>query len=82
MTNLPGKIFRHVFLFVAFVSPLFAAGALAPHVTISVDATEAPRKIFHARMTIPAKPGTLLSTIPSGFPANTVPPARFRILPD
>ena len=24
-----------------------------------VDATETPRKIFHARMTIPAQPGTL-----------------------
>src|SRR2546426_321223 len=37
--------------------PVFAAPA--PHVTISLDATEAPRKIFHAHLTIPASPGTL-----------------------
>jgi hypothetical protein len=54
----PEKIFRYLFPLVAFVSPLFAA-ARAPHVSISVDATEAPRKIFHVRMTIPAKPGSL-----------------------
>ena len=68
MTNFPGKIFRHVFLLIAFVSPMFAAGAAAPQVSLSVDATEAPRKIFHARMTIPAKPGTphsLLSQVDS-----------------
>jgi hypothetical protein len=31
----------------------------APTVKISVDASEAPRKIFHAQLTIPASPGTL-----------------------
>ena len=59
MITFPGKMFRQVFLLIAVVSPMFAAGNAAPHVSIFVDATEAPRKIFHARLTIPAKPGTL-----------------------
>jgi predicted metalloprotease with PDZ domain len=70
LTNLPEKIFRHVFLLIAFVSPLFAAGALAPQVTISVDATEAPRKIFHSRITIPAKPGNFTLYYPKWIPGE------------
>ena len=70
MTNLPGKILRHVLLLSAFVSPIFAAGVAAPHVTIFVDATDAPRKIFHARMTIPAKPGTLTLYYPKWIPGE------------
>ena len=70
MTNFPGKISRQLFLLIAFVSPLFAAGASTPNVTISVDATEAPRKIFHSRMTIPAKPGTLTLFYPKWIPGE------------
>jgi predicted metalloprotease with PDZ domain len=66
----PGNVFRHVFLLVALVSPMLAAGASAPHVTISVDATEAPRKIFHSRMTIPTKPGTLTLYYPKWIPGE------------
>ena len=47
-----------------------AAGAPAPHVTISVDATEAPRKIFHAQLTIPAKPGNLTLYYPKWIPGE------------
>lgn len=70
MTNFPGKIFRHVFLLIVFVSPMFAAGADTPHVSVSVDATEAPRKIFHVRLTIPAKPGTLTLYYPKWIPGE------------
>ncbi len=35
-----------------------------------MDATEAPRKIFHARMTIPAKPGTLTLYYPKWIPGE------------
>jgi predicted metalloprotease with PDZ domain len=66
----PGNVFRHVFLLVALVSPMLAAGESAPHVTISVDATEAPRKIFHSRMTIPTKPGTLTLYYPKWIPGE------------
>jgi predicted metalloprotease with PDZ domain len=70
VTNFPGKIFRHVFLLIAFASPMFAASATAPQVSLSVDATEAPRKIFHARLTIPAKPGTLTLYYPKWIPGE------------
>ena len=42
----------------------------APHISLSVDATEAPRKIFHARLTIPAKPGTLTLYYPKWIPGE------------
>ncbi len=70
MIPFPGNVFRHVFLLVALVSPMLAAGASAPHVTISVDATEAPRKIFHSRMTIPTEPGTLTLYYPKWIPGE------------
>ncbi|MGH9544841.1 MAG: M61 family metallopeptidase [Terriglobales bacterium] len=70
MTVFPGKTLRHVFLLMVFVSPLFAAGSPAPQVSISVDATEAPRKIFHVRMTIPAKPGSLTLYYPKWIPGE------------
>jgi predicted metalloprotease with PDZ domain len=42
---------------------------LAP-VTIALDATEAPRKILHARLTIPAKPGALTLFYPKWIPGE------------
>ena len=38
--------------------------------TITVDATDAPRKIFHARMTIPAKPGDFVLLYPKWIPGE------------
>ena len=70
MTSLPNQIFRHLLLTVALVSPAFAAAGSAPHIALFVDATEAPRKIFHARMTIPAKPGTLTLYCPKWIPGE------------
>src|SRR5271165_6591186 len=70
MITLPRKIFCPLFLLATCVSPLFAAGAPAPHVSLFVDATEAPRKIFHARMTIPAKPGNLTLYYPKWIPGE------------
>ena len=49
---------------------MFAAGAPAPQVSLFVDATDAPRKIFHARMTIPAKPGSLTLYYPKWIPGE------------
>jgi predicted metalloprotease with PDZ domain len=54
----------------AFVSPMFAAAAPAPQVSVFVDATDAPRKIFHARLTIPAKPGDLVLYYPKWLPGE------------
>jgi predicted metalloprotease with PDZ domain len=42
----------------------------APHITLTVDATEAPRKIFHARLTVPAAPGTLTLYYPKWIPGE------------
>jgi predicted metalloprotease with PDZ domain len=42
----------------------------APTVTLVVDGTEAPRKIFHARLTIPATPGTLTLYYPKWIPGE------------
>ena len=59
-----------MFLAMVLVSPLFAAGSPAPHISIFVDATDAPRKIFHAKMTIPAKPGSLTVYYPKWIPGE------------
>src|SRR5881396_2292493 len=48
--------------------PVFAAPA--PHVTISLDATEAPRKIFHAHLTIPVTGGALTLYYPKWIPGE------------
>ncbi len=42
----------------------------APHITLTVDATEAPRKIFHARLTIPATAGTMTLYYPKWIPGE------------
>ena len=46
-------------------------GALLRTVALfSVDASEAPRKIFHAQLRIPAKPGTLTLYYPKWIPGE------------
>jgi predicted metalloprotease with PDZ domain len=47
-----------------------AAKSSAPTITIAVDASEAPRKIFHAQLTIPAAPGTLTLYYPKWIPGE------------
>src|SRR5581483_9187482 len=42
----------------------------APTITIALDATEAPRKILHARLTIPATAGTLTLYYPKWIPGE------------
>lgn len=67
-----------------FVSALFslvfllgllshAANAGAPHITISLDATDAPRKILHSQLTIPAAAGTLTLYYPKWIPGEHAP---------
>ncbi|HEY6936737.1 MAG TPA: M61 family peptidase [Terriglobales bacterium] len=45
----------------------------APSITLAVDATEAPRKIFHAKLTIPASVGTLTLYYPKWIPGEHAP---------
>ncbi|MCU1269578.1 MAG: glycyl aminopeptidase [Acidobacteriaceae bacterium] len=51
---------------------LCAAGA-APHIDLVLDASDAPRKIFHAQLTIPATPGTLTLYYPKWIPGEHAP---------
>src|SRR5271167_3347292 len=53
-----------------FLSSFSVFAANAPTVTLSVDASEAPRKIFHAQLHIPAKPGTLTLYYPKWIPGE------------
>src|SRR5487761_331943 len=44
--------------------------AVAPKATISVDASDAPRKIFHAKLNIGAQPGPLTLYYPKWLPGE------------
>jgi predicted metalloprotease with PDZ domain len=50
-----------------------ATSATAPTVTLAVDATTAPRKIFHASLKIPASPGDLTLYYPKWIPGEHAP---------
>jgi len=50
-----------------------ATPATPATVTISVDATHAPRKIFHASLKIPATPGDLTLYYPKWIPGEHAP---------
>ena len=56
-----------------FVVGLPGWAASGPTISLSVDATEAPRKIFHARLRIPATPGTLTLYYPKWIPGEHAP---------
>src|SRR4030088_3062547 len=47
--------------------------ATPPNITISVDATTAPRKIFHATLKIPASAGDLTLYYPKWIPGEHAP---------
>lgn len=51
-------------------SPLSAGNERSQPMTLAVDATEAPRKIFHAKLVIPAKPGPLTLVYPKWLPGE------------
>jgi predicted metalloprotease with PDZ domain len=55
------------------VSAIASFAATGPTVTLSVDATHAPRKIFHATLIIPAKPGELTLYFPKWIPGEHSP---------
>ena len=63
---------QHVCLALAlgvFLSGLSAVGQGAP-ISLRVDATDAPRKILHARLSIPAQPGKLTLVYPKWIPGE------------
>jgi len=50
-----------------------AMAANGPHISLAVDATEAPRKILHAKEKIPATPGTLTLYYAKWMPGEHAP---------
>jgi predicted metalloprotease with PDZ domain len=58
--------------FLLFISVL-SWSATPPTVTVFVDATSAPRKIFHARLKIPASAGDLTLYYPKWIPGEHAP---------
>src|SRR4029077_4044981 len=57
-------------LAIFLLSSFSVFGANGPTVTLSLDASEAPRKIIHAQLRIPAKPGTLTLYYPKWIPGE------------
>src|SRR6202140_3281707 len=57
-------------LAIFLLSSFSVFGANGPTVALSVDASEAPRKIIHAQLRIPAKPGTLTLYYPKWIPGE------------
>jgi predicted metalloprotease with PDZ domain len=53
--------------------PILTWSASAPNVTLAVDATTAPRKIFHASLKIPASAGDLTLYYPKWIPGEHAP---------
>src|SRR6266566_3690591 len=51
----------------------FASSAFAAPMTLRVDATEAPRKIYHAELNIPATPGPMTLFYPKWIPGDHAP---------
>ena len=49
------------------------AATAAPHINIALDATDAPRKILHAQLTIPTTPGTMTLYYPKWIPGEHAP---------
>ncbi len=62
---------RKIFCLAIFLLSGFSVWAEnSPAITVSVDASEAPRKIFHSRLRSPAKPGTLTLYYPKWIPGE------------
>jgi predicted metalloprotease with PDZ domain len=57
-------------LFFQVTSLTARANVAAGPITLTVDATEVPRKLFHARMTMPVSPGPLTLVYPKWIPGE------------
>jgi predicted metalloprotease with PDZ domain len=58
------------FLLAVFVLAVLSNFAGAQAIKVSVDLTDAPRNIYHTRLTIPVKPGPLMLVYPEWIPGN------------
>jgi predicted metalloprotease with PDZ domain len=64
------KRFFLAVLLLAVAAPVLRADAV---MTLEVDATQAPKKILHAKLTMPAKPGPLTLVYPKWIPGEHAP---------
>src|SRR6267143_1552240 len=71
MISLRGRFFSGLAAICLLALSGFAAAG--PTVSLAVDASQAPRKIFHARLRIPANPGTLTLYYPKWIPGEHAP---------
>src|SRR5882757_1873727 len=55
---------------VLFLTSSWTFAANAPTISLSVDASAAPRKLIHAQLRIPASPGTLTLYYPKWIPGE------------
>jgi hypothetical protein len=67
------KVSRILCVLCLFATCVSSHAAVTPNVTIAVDATAAPRKIFHATLKIPATPGDLTLYYPKWIPGEHAP---------
>jgi predicted metalloprotease with PDZ domain len=70
MRTIPTRMFRSRLPFGLLWAVAISLNAAAVPVRIEVDATDAPRKILHARLTIPAPPGKLVLHYPKWLPGE------------
>jgi predicted metalloprotease with PDZ domain len=74
--SMPVRGFAMLIVVLNLVNGAFAAAPKpaskgpAPTITIAMDATQAPRKMFHARLTIPATAGILTLYYPKWIPGE------------
>lgn len=71
MSSLRGCV-ASAFVAIAMIV-LPAAASSGPTISVAVDASEAPRKIIHAKLRIPATPGTLTLYYPKWIPGEHAP---------
>jgi predicted metalloprotease with PDZ domain len=62
--------FQFAVCFFIVVLPFLSNAAGAESIQLFVDLTDAPRNIYHSRVTIPAKPGPLTLVYPKWIPGN------------
>src|SRR5271168_2984458 len=67
-------VFTTLLLAMSLVIPAQqSSGKTSTTITLAVDASEAPRKILHARLKIPVSPGTVALCYPKWIPGEHMP---------
>ena len=69
----PGPSVPFLLLLAALAAAPGSAAPGSPPIRLTVDATGAPRRVLHARLEIPARPGPLTLVYPKWIPGNHAP---------